>query len=103
MPASGSTQRNVPLPPKWPNVRGELRVPVQCGDFESRSSIPRPQSFGLLTARSPGSTPTSPGNCTAVASASVSAATSVGASSSRADREQVVEPSPQSPEPGLPS
>src|SRR5207244_7304660 len=26
-PASGSTHRNVPLPPKWPNVRCELRDP----------------------------------------------------------------------------
>ena len=31
IPTSGSTQRNVPLRPKWPNVRGELRAPVQCG------------------------------------------------------------------------
>ena len=30
---SGSTQRNVPQPPKWPNVRGELRAPDQCGAF----------------------------------------------------------------------
>ena len=35
--------------------------------------------------RSPGATPTRPGNCTEVASASVSGATSVGASSSRAN------------------
>ena len=46
IPASGSTQRNVPLRPKWPNVRGELRAPVQCGALPSRSSRPRPQSFG---------------------------------------------------------
>ena len=26
---SGSTQRNVPAPPKWPNVCGEVSVPVQ--------------------------------------------------------------------------
>ena len=51
-PASGSTQRNVPLRPKCPNVRGELRAPVQCGVFASRSSKPRPQSFGSC-ARSP--------------------------------------------------
>ena len=29
-PRSGSTQRNVPLPPKWPNVLGEVSVPDQC-------------------------------------------------------------------------
>src|SRR3954469_18248554 len=34
-PASGSIHTNVPLPPKWPNVRSELRVPVQWGDFAS--------------------------------------------------------------------
>ena len=28
-PRSGSTQRNVPLPPKWPNVRGEVSEPDQ--------------------------------------------------------------------------
>ena len=49
-PASGSTQRNVPLRPKWPNVRGELRAPVQCGLFASRSSRPSPQSFGSMPA-----------------------------------------------------
>src|SRR6185295_1567332 len=45
-PASGSTQRNEPDPPKWPNVRSEFCFPVQCGDLASRSSKPRPQSFG---------------------------------------------------------
>ena len=29
MPRSGSTQMNVPLPPKWPNVRGEVSEPDQ--------------------------------------------------------------------------
>src|SRR5207244_5532402 len=57
--ASGSTHTNVPLPPKWPNVREELREPVQCGDFSSRSSTPRPQSFGSTRPQS-GSTPASP-------------------------------------------
>ena len=50
--ASGSTQRNVPLPPKCPNVRGELREPVQCGASRraarsrapSRSASIRPTS-----------------------------------------------------------
>jgi len=36
----------VPPRPKCPNVRGELRVPVQCGLFASRSSKPSPQSSG---------------------------------------------------------
>ena len=71
-PPPGSTQRNVPLRPKWPNVRAELRAPVQCGDLPSRSSKPSPQSFGFWRPK-PGSTPSSPGNCTVVASASVSA------------------------------
>ena len=37
--------------------RGELRVPVQCGCFPSRSSTPRPQSFGSkrpMSGRTPG-------------------------------------------------
>ena len=59
-PASGSSQRKVPLPPKWPNVRGELRAPVQCGDLSSRSSKPRPQSFGSKRPKS-GRTPARPG------------------------------------------
>ena len=80
---SGSIQRNVPLPPKWPNVRAELRVPVQCGCFASRNSTPRPQSFGSKRPTS-GRTPPRPGNCTDVISASVSGATSVGDWSSRA-------------------
>ena len=67
--------------PKWPNVAGELSEPVQCGDFASRSSKPRPQSFGVWRPK-PGSTPSRPGNWTEVASASVSGAISVGASSS---------------------
>ena len=29
--ASGSTQRNVPEPPKWPNVRGDVRLPIHDG------------------------------------------------------------------------
>src|SRR3954454_22253028 len=81
-PASGSTQRKVPLAPKCPKVRSELREPVQWGDFASRSSKVSPQSFGSIRPR-PGSTPTSPGNWTAVASASVSCATRVGRRSSR--------------------
>ena len=83
MSASGSTQRNVPLPPKWPNVRGEFRSPVQCGRFASRSSTPRPQSFGSMRPMS-GSTPTRPGNWTEVASASVSGAIKRGRCSSAA-------------------
>ena len=97
-PGSGSTQRNVPLPPKWPNVRGEFREPVQCGCFSSRSSKPRPQSFGSMRPK-PGRTPSRPGNATVVASASVSGATSVGRSSSRAEREQVVERAVRAPRP----
>jgi hypothetical protein len=83
--ASGSTQRKVPVPPKWPNVRGEFSEPVQCGRFPSRSSKPRPQSFGSCRPK-PGSTPTRPGNTTVVASASVSGATRRGPCSSRANR-----------------
>ena len=68
-----------------PKARGELREPVQCGSFRSRSSKPSPQSFGSIRPRS-GSTPTRPGNCTEVASASVSGATSRGRWSSAASR-----------------
>ena len=46
-PSSGSTQRNVPLPPKWPNVRGEVRLPDQWPSFVPFSSTPSPQSSGL--------------------------------------------------------
>ena len=73
----------MPEPPKWPNVRGEVRVPVQWPALSSLSSKPSPQSIGSNRPKS-GSTPARPGNATAVASASVSRATSVGASSSRA-------------------
>ena len=90
IPASGSTQRNVPLRPKWPNVRGEFRAPVQCGDLPSRSSKPSPQSFGSCRPK-PGSTPTSPGNWTVVASASVSGASRVRRLQLAREREQVVE------------
>ncbi|HZO98329.1 MAG TPA: hypothetical protein VFB42_13290 [Gaiellaceae bacterium] len=82
-PASGSTQRKVPLRPKWPKVRAELRVPVQWGALPSRSSSPSPQSFGA-SRPNPGSTPSSPGNWTLAASASVSGAIRRGSSSSRA-------------------
>src|SRR4029079_5460253 len=69
-PATGSTQRKVPLAPKWPNVRSELCEPVQGGDLASRSSKVRPQSFGSIRP-SPGRTPSRPANWTVVASASV--------------------------------
>ena len=39
---SGSTQRNVPEPPKWPNVRGEVSVPDQWPALPSFSSKPEP-------------------------------------------------------------
>ena len=93
-PASGSTQRNVPLRPKWPNVRGELRAPVQCGDLASRSSKPEPQSFGSCRPK-PGSTPARPGNCTVAASASVSCAMRGGCCSSCASATQVARASPR--------
>ncbi len=44
--ASGSTQRNVPEPPKWPNVRGDVREPDQWCDLVPLISTPRPQSIG---------------------------------------------------------
>ena len=59
------------VPPKWPNVRGELCELVQCGDLSSRNSNVRPQSFGSIRPH-PGSTPASPGNWTDVASSRVS-------------------------------
>src|SRR5207302_8301894 len=62
-PAPGSTHRNVPDRPKWPKVRGELRRPVQCGVFPSRSSKPRPQSLGRWRPK-PGRTPSRPGKAT---------------------------------------
>src|SRR5439155_15021807 len=85
VPGPGSTQRNVPDCPKWPKVRGELFAPVQCGLLPSRSSKPRPQSFGFWLPK-PGRTPGRPGKATAVASARVSGATSVGACNSAANR-----------------
>ena len=84
--ASGSTQRKVPLPPKWPNVRGEFRVPVQCGFFASRSSKPSPQSFGSWRPK-PGRTPPRPGNWTRRRLGErLAARRASGASSSRARR-----------------
>ena len=86
--APGRSRGTSPLPglePKWPYVRGEFSEPVQCGDLPSRSSKPSPQSFGLWRPK-PGSTPSRPGNCTEVASASVSGAISVGARASRPNR-----------------
>ena len=57
---SGSTQRNEPEPPKCPNVRGDVRLPDQCGCLPSLSSKPRPQSLGSKRPRS-GMTPAKPG------------------------------------------
>src|SRR5579871_1803453 len=76
-PATGSTHRNDPDPPKCPYVSAELVVPVQCGDFASRNSKPSPQSIGRIRP-TPGRIPSSPGNTTLVMSANVDAATSVG-------------------------
>ena len=81
-PASGSTHRNEPDRPKWPKVRGELAVPVQCGRLSPRISTPRPQSHGSNRPK-PGSTPARPANWTEVASAWVAALTRVGTASSR--------------------
>ena len=67
--ATGSIHRNVPAPPKWPNVAGLLARPIQCGALPSCSSRPRPQSHGSKRP-TPGTTPTSPGNATVVAAAS---------------------------------
>src|SRR5580693_5539305 len=93
--ASGSAQINVPVWPKWPNVRAELRAPVQCGDFESLISKPSPQSLGRCTPY-PGSTPSRPGNCTVVASACNCAETVDGRSNSPAKtaRSETVEVAP---------
>ncbi len=43
--ASGSTQRNVPVPPKCPNVRRDVRLPIHDGG-EVLSWTPSPQSRG---------------------------------------------------------
>ena len=43
---TGSTQTNVPEPPKWPNVAGLFASPIQWGRLPSCSSGPRPQSHG---------------------------------------------------------
>ena len=63
IPASGSTQRNVPLPPKCPNVLWRVRVPDQCGAFPPLTSTPSPQSSGLKRPKS-GKHAVEPGNCT---------------------------------------
>src|SRR5271165_5196878 len=82
--ASGSAQMNVPVWPKCPNVRAELRAAVQCGDFESLISKPSPQSLGRCTPY-PGSTPSRPGNWTVIASACICGETVDGRSRSRAN------------------
>ena len=67
MPASGSTQRKVPLRPKWPNVRGEFREPVQCGALAVAQLEAEPPVVRLLAAeprqharRGRGTAPSSP-------------------------------------------
>ena len=84
-PTAGSTHRNVPLPPKWPNVADELVVPVQCGCLPSRISGPRPHGLGEKRP-TPGRMPPRSANCTRVASAAVSCVTRVGRSISCANR-----------------
>src|SRR5690606_26386793 len=44
-PASGSTHRNVPDPPKCPKVRGEPSGAVQWGAFVPLSSKPSPHGL----------------------------------------------------------
>ena len=87
IPAAGSTQTKGPLCPKCPKVRAELRPPVQCGALASRNSNPRPQSQGSWYPK-PGRTPARPGKTTSVAPSSVSAVTSFGQRSSRANATQ---------------
>ena len=101
---AGSTQMNVPLWPKCPNVASRVRcAPVQCGDFASRSSKPSPQSQGFWRPK-PGSTPTSPGKATVVARPKVVAATtSVGCEQLRDERGAVGERCRDPPEAGEPS
>ena len=82
-PASGSTHRKLPERPKWPNVRGEFRDPVQCGALLSLISKPRPQSQFSWRPK-PGSTPDRPGKATLVASASSPSSTRDGLASSTA-------------------
>ena len=100
-PASGSTHRKLPERPKWPNVRGEFREPVQCGALASLISKPRPQSQ-LSWRPNPGSTPDRPGKTTVVASASRSSPTRDGLASSTA--RFIRSPSgPTAPQAGEPS
>ena len=61
-----------------------------AGCFAVAELEAEPQSFGSIRPK-PGRTPTRPGNCTLVASASVSPATTVGSSSSRREEREVVE------------
>src|ERR671918_1078270 len=82
IPATGSTHRNAPDPPKCPNVSGEFLAPVQCGRLSSRISKVSPHGFGSNRPTS-GRTPASFANCGRVASPSVFCATSVGERSSR--------------------
>ena len=100
-PASGSTHRKLPERPKWPNVRGEFRDPVQCGALLSLISKPRPQSQFSWRPK-PGSTPDRPGKATVVASASSPSSTSDGLASSTA--RFIRSPSgPTAPQAGEPS
>ena len=62
-PGSGSTQRNVPLRPKWPNVRAELRRARPVRRLRRRGARSRGPSRSAPAGRSPGRTPTRPGNC----------------------------------------
>ena len=67
--AVGSTQMNVPVWPKWPNVNGELRVPVQCGDLSRESRNPAPSRWAV--ARRNRQNPGQARNCTLVAAACI--------------------------------
>ena len=81
-PASGSTQRNVPLRPKWPNVRGELRGARPVRATWRRAARGRGPSRSAPAGRSPAARRRVPGTARVAASSSVSRAIRAGCCSS---------------------
>ena len=86
----GRPRGTPPLRPKWPNVRGELRVPVQCGGLPSRSSRPEAPVVRLEAAEARAGRRPGPGTARSPPRRASRRRCAVGSSSSRATTSSVV-------------
>ena len=73
--------------PKCPKVCSLLPAPVQCGDLAPRTSTPSPKGLGVCRPY-PGRTPSRPGRTGVRARCASAGETSLGAASSRANRDR---------------